>query len=543
VDINGVTHYNSQIDYDLNGMGDACQGTSKMTLQVPIDPVKPGEPTWVTSCFHNGTGQDMVTVCPDCYNIIYRVTDDQGLIVIPRDILRAAYIIGVPGDLCTIPQDYDFCVICDLYELYDPEFLKAGDGGAAKTYDVQSTYLNNFQDRTGVYDLFRGRISSTDKKSVTVQGDPLVKDQAEVFFDPDVWDAQWASINGPPIEAIISEIEGHPNVSDVDVSTILLNGTVKIINGSAKYYDTNGDGTYDVLTVQFDRPLAVQSLESVVPGSTVYPAVQGKFNNLPNEIFYGQGSVHIVENTGTLVIQADLYILGFGSRPFITKKPIAGMEVRVFENSHGSCAAQHGLFCWYNYPGIWADCEPVDTDTTNANGQAIFSLDPGNYLVIGKYITGSTTVYIGETAGQITTGSVVEKHLRIIQTASGKVFPCLSQIISGSELLMIQPEYVEWSETEEMYPFVFESVGDWTVTTSVQPPEGFVADNKSLTAQVNSDMEAVQFTITDVGSKWKPTKVKHKIKHKGKVHKMDHEIGIKLTPELAKKKRVSIFGQ
>jgi hypothetical protein len=114
------------------------------------------------------------------------VTDDQGLIVIPRDILRAAYIIGVPGDLCTIPQDYDFCVICDLYELYDPEFLKAGDGGAAKTYDVQSTYLNNFQDRTGVYDLFRGRISSTDKKSVTVQGDPLVKDQAEVFFDPDV---------------------------------------------------------------------------------------------------------------------------------------------------------------------------------------------------------------------------------------------------------------------------------------------------------------------------------------------------------------------
>jgi hypothetical protein len=318
---------------------------------------------------------------------------------------------------------------------------------------------------------------------------------------------------------------------------------VKIINGSAKYYDTNGDGTYDVLTVQFDRPLAVQSLESVVPGSTVYPAVQGKFNNLPNEIFYGQGSVHIVENTGTLVIQADLYILGFGSRPFITKKPIAGMEVRVFENSHGSCAAQHGLFCWYNYPGIWADCEPVDTDTTNADGQAIFSLDPGKYLVIGKYITGSTTVYIGESAGQITTGSVVKKHLRIIQTASGKVFPCLSQIISGSELQMIQPEYVEWSETEELYPFVFESKGDWTVTTSVQPPEGFAADNKSLTAQVSNELEAVQFTITDVGSKWKPTKVKHKIKHKGKVHDKKSEIGIKLTPDLAKKKRVSIFGE
>jgi hypothetical protein len=524
-----------QADSSGSGMGDACRGGSTFTIAPPPGPPpKPGDPIWFTLDFYNATGHDLTTFRPDFLTVFFSVTDSLGQLLVPCDFIRAA--LG-PEDVITIPNNSHFILPCDLSQIYCNGNLTSGPNGEEATYNVVGTISNNIE-KLGAINLDKFRMS-TAPAPVKVAGTPVKEEEkrsADIWFDPDVWDVEWASTAGPPIEALISNIDGH-NVSDVDVSTIRLNGTLPIINGSAAIQ--NGG-----LVVKFDRTLAVQSLGSVVPGRKAYPTVQGKFtSSWPTETFSGSGTVDIVENTGTLVIQADLYILGFGSRPFITKKPIAGMEVRVFENSHGSCAAQHGLFCWYNYPGIWADCEPVDTDTTNANGQAIFSLDPGNYLVIGKYITGSTTVYIGETAGQITTGSVVEKHLRIIQTASGKVFPCLSQIISGSELLMIQPEYVEWSETEEMYPFVFESVGDWTVTTSVQPPEGFVADNKSLTAQVNSDMEAVQFTITDVGSKWKPTKVKHKIKHKGKVHKMDHEIGIKLTPELAKKKRVSIFGQ
>jgi hypothetical protein len=253
--------------------------------------------------------------------------------------------------------------------------------------------------------------------------------------------------------------------------------------------------------------------------------------------------VNLVENTGTLVVQANLYTLSIGSKPFLTKKPIEGMEVRVFDNSRGSCAAKHGVFCWYNYPGIWTDCPYVARGITNAYGQVIFPLVPGNYLIIGKYTSGSTTVYIGESVGQITKGSVVNKYLNIIQSGAGKIFPCISQIISGSELQMIQPEYVEWSDTQELYPFVFESKGDWTVTTSVQPPEGFVADSKALTTDVSDSLKAVQFTITDVGSKWKPTKVKHKIKHKGKTRDIEKEIGIKLTPDLAKKKGVSTYGK
>ena len=41
----------------------------------------------------------------------------------------------------------------------------------------------------------------------------------------------------------------------------------------------------------------------------------------------------------------------------------------------------------------------------------------------------------------------------------------------------------------------------------MSPPEGFVADADNLSEEVNSEVEAVQFTITDVGSDWVPTGV------------------------------------
>ena len=71
-----------------------------------------------------------------------------------------------------------------------------------------------------------------------------------------------------------------------------------------------------------------------------------------------------------------------------------------------------------------------------------------------------------------------------------------------------------------------------------------MADNDALSAEVNSNVEAVQFTITDIGSKWVGTKVKHKIKHKGQKEKtFESEVGIKLSPELAAKKGLSIYGE
>jgi len=76
----------------------------------------------------------------------------------------------------------------------------------------------------------------------------------------------------------------------------------------------------------------------------------------------------------------------------------------------------------------------------------------------------------------------------------------------------------------------------------VAPPEGFVADYPVLSTTVNNGLVAVQFTVTDVGSKWVSTDVSQEVRHNGKVEKIKSKVGIMLTPELAKKKKKSVYG-
>jgi hypothetical protein len=300
VDKNGVTHYNSQRDFDLDGLGDICDGTSSLTLPASIPPSEPGAPIWVQSCFFNGTGQPITTIIPDCYNTFFAVTDSSGNLLPPTCRIPAAY--GIPDDTTTIQAGAPpFCVTCDLSEMYLPEVLAANPDNTSKNYTVVSTYSNYIQDPDlgkpncydpsgpavpgGIpcYNLWTGAISST-PTSVTISGQAVQKKTAQVIFDPFSWSANWATIIGPPISAHISMIQDH-DVSDVDASTIRLNGTVPI-TGTASV-------SSGVLTVEFDRSLAVQSLGSVVLGQTFYPVVQGGFTNSNNDIFSGKGLVII----------------------------------------------------------------------------------------------------------------------------------------------------------------------------------------------------------------------------------------------------------
>jgi len=140
-------------------------------------------------------------------------------------------------------------------------------------------------------------------------------------------------------------------------------------------------------------------------------------------------------------------------------------------------------------------------------------------------------------------GAVARSYLQVVTTSTAKTVPAKYTIKTGSELLVIEPEYIEWSSAQELYPFVLQSLGNWDVTTSISPPSGFVANQPSLSTQVNSELKVLQFTVTDVGSDWVSTKVKHKVKHNGKVYTIDSKIGIKLSKELAKKKGLSVYGQ
>ena len=281
---------------------------------------------------------------------------------------------------------------------------------------------------------------------------------------------------------------------------------------------------------------STQSLGDISAGATTALAtVQG---NVGGVVFSATQSIGIVRNSGTLIVKATLHTIGFGHHPFCSKEPIIGMTVKLYDKSPGSCAAEHGLG-WWNFEDIYNDsnCEPVGESVTDAWGKVNFTFSPGKYLVIGYYA--EDNIYVGRNLWEeIEAGDEKYKYLPIIKLANGRRFPCKYNRFEGSELLVIEPEYVEWDSEEELYPFVFDSEGDWTVTTSVTPPEGFVADNDTLNAEVNSDLQAVQFTVTDIGSRWVDTKVKYRIKHQKEKEKIiESEVGIKLSPRLAKKER------
>ena len=109
----------------------------------------------------------------------------------------------------------------------------------------------------------------------------------------------------------------------------------------------------------------------------------------------------------------------------------------------------------------------------------------------------------------------------------------VSAATTTSELPSIEPEYVLGDDTQQLYPFVLGAVGDWDVTASVTPPEGFVGDHDELWAYVDNEIEAVQFTRVEVGSDLVPTETTLRVRHKGRSHMVRSRVGIRLTPGYA----------
>jgi hypothetical protein len=250
---------------------------------------------------------------------------------------------------------------------------------------------------------------------------------------------------------------------------------------------------------------------------------------------------------GMLVIKADVHTVGLGTYPGSTKEGKGGMPVKVVDMFH-SCVSGYGV-SWQNYKNIYLYCPSVASGITagvgDNKGIAYISVPPGNLIAIGEYDhdparSDDALIYVGVNVGNVAAGDTLQKYLQVIVKSDGAL-PAKYTRKQGSELLIIEPEYVEWDGTQELYPFVFESIGDWGVVTSVSPPEGFVADYKNLATEVHTDLKAIQFTVTDIGSKWVNTSVEYEIKHKKKVEKVKSSIGIKCAESLQKQKGFDEF--
>ena len=249
-------------------------------------------------------------------------------------------------------------------------------------------------------------------------------------------------------------------------------------------------------------------------------------------------------------MESNKHTVGAGSHPGSTKDPLVGIEVCAYDKSVGSCAKtmcggishQH-YECIALGDGISGPCDPVGCCTADQNGQCEINLPTGDYVVISGDATKTVLPDpLGVSASDVICGEFKQKHLQQIVKANGQKTPGRTTRLTGSELLIIEPEFVEWTGTEEQYPFVLESEGDWDITVSVAPPEGFVADYDSLSEVVDWDTKAVQFTITDVGSDWVPTEVNYVVEHYGRREVILSRAGVRLSETLAAAKGLDRYG-
>jgi hypothetical protein len=241
----------------------------------------------------------------------------------------------------------------------------------------------------------------------------------------------------------------------------------------------------------------------------------------------------------SIEVHAARHIVGSGPNPSTSKQPLTGIMVGLYDASAGSCARQQDQqgdgISWQEFAAIVSNCTAVQSGTTDADGVATIAAVPGDYIAISHFDSdgdGSLDQYIGVSAGGVECG-VTKKYLQLLVDAQGNKKPGKTTRLTGSELLIIEPEYVIWDDMIQLYPFVLESVGDWGVTTSVTPPDGFVADYSSLSASVENEMKAVQFTITEVGSEAVPTQMHFEVSHNGQSRVVDSKVDIRLTPAYA----------
>lgn len=231
----------------------------------------------------------------------------------------------------------------------------------------------------------------------------------------------------------------------------------------------------------------------------------------------------------TILVRSLLHSVESGCRPRVTKVPLA-LELRVFVRASGPPPSPRDYATiWNSGPGLVppnvqiSGPVAVPQGRERANLYTIQVAASSRYLVIGKAnVTCNglpASVYVGSHTGVLAANSVTRKHLHVLQRANGRCLPAEGTEIPGSLLIVTEPQYLEFESAVELCPIVYESIeGDWNVSVEATPPEGFLCDPPGSleTSLVDSTLQALQFTITDVGSDWTFTRLQHRIRHRGR---------------------------
>jgi hypothetical protein len=349
-----------------------------------------------------------------------------------------------------------------------------------------------------------------------------------------------------------NEVSNNAVLAEVFPAVSPGNTVLNVIDDARDYYDLPKTGRYSAQVISSLETFPRYYTDSATGELLAYldDPLRKNFDPLvSNKIFFDIVPIQPVVKS-SIQVKVSLQQIGEGTKPRVSKSPLLNVPVHLIPRSR--IPSTYFPINFKTYGIIYDNVEPLISSYTtlpspNAKeGIAKFEVDPNDYVVIARYNQSQDFKHMGSqidaTDPRWTSGQPIVVNLMVMEKANGKKVPGKTTKKTGSELLITEPEFVLWDTDQEFYPFIFETIGDWSITTSVNLPEGFKADYKSLDADVRSEMEAIQFTITDVGSKWEETEVTHKIKHKGKTEVIKSKIGVKLSNGLAKKKGLGPYG-
>ncbi len=256
-----------------------------------------------------------------------------------------------------------------------------------------------------------------------------------------------------------------------------------------------------------------------------------------------------VEDHVTLKIKAKVHSVGSGKKPKSRRKGMKDVEVCIYGTAATSCAAAVcGGSGQTQYECIVAACDPVSCCVTDKKGRCTIETRTGAYVAIAADETLAILPDpIGKSFEATDCGGSKKVRLKQLVRGDGKKIPGKSRKVKLhpddlEELIIVEPDHIVWDNEDQQYPFVFQSVGNWGVTTGVTPPEGFVSTDASLSTPVvddglNEDEEgeddSVQFDITEIGSDLIPTPTTFVFERNGVTNEVKSEVGIYLTPEYA----------
>ncbi|MBI4145690.1 thrombospondin type 3 repeat-containing protein [Candidatus Woesearchaeota archaeon] len=250
------------------------------------------------------------------------------------------------------------------------------------------------------------------------------------------------------------------------------------------------------------------------------------------------------------------------------KQSLSGITVKAFNrqapefvSTFGSRPVRNLLNNIYE-----ADIGKVGACMTDPTGTCVIGVPaPNDGLIIAKFTDAATgqTVYAAKftnfenvddeekddreddsTAAQ----TIITKRLHISKLikkdATVKYSAGFAEVITGSKLTVMHPEYTVWSSERELYPFVFESADVWNVDICMNVPPGYVVSGvldengdiasttECLQALVAGEPKVFVYDLLETGSPEPDTSFALTATHDGKTTATDVQItGIRAENE------------